>query len=111
MPLLESTDAEIGLHNPYSNVSCFIVYLYSMEFGSPPLYTEINRVARKLDLSLLKQLGPFIKALHITTYNAERQKNSDDKIGTGEMLGGAWFNIGGAFLLWRGALMKEEWIF
>ena len=47
----EGMDPEIGLNNPYSKVTCFILYLYSMEFGTPPLYSELNRVAREMDLS------------------------------------------------------------
>ena len=44
-------DDELSLWNPYSRITCFILYLYSMEFGQPPLYAELNRVCREMDLS------------------------------------------------------------
>ena len=47
---LTDGDSEIGLYNPYSKITCIILYIYSMEFGTPPLYTELNRVAREMDL-------------------------------------------------------------
>ena len=40
----------------------------------------------------------------------EDGKNSEDKIKTGQMIGGVEWNLSGAYLLWRGAAMKEEWI-
>ena len=54
---------EICLLSPYSKVYNFILYLYSMELGSPPIYAEINRVTRSGDMKYLKTLGPFIKCL------------------------------------------------
>lgn len=103
-------DEELGLHNPYSKVTCFTLYLYSLELGTPPLYSEANRVARDMDLSLLKELGPFLRALHEVTYGAEYNRDPEDKIKTGEMIekneGGIKYNIAGSFLLWRGAGMK-----
>ena len=42
---------EIGIDNPYSRITCFILYIYSMEFGTPTLYSELNRIARDIDLS------------------------------------------------------------
>ena len=44
-------DDELGLSNPYSKATCLIMQLYSMEIGSPPLYAEINRMAREMDKS------------------------------------------------------------
>ena len=60
---LDSKDEELGLGNPYSKVTCFILYLYSLEFGAPPLYSELNRVSRDMDLSYLQTLGPFARAI------------------------------------------------
>ena len=40
---LDKDNKILGLVCPYSNVTCLILYLYSMEFGSPPLYAELNR--------------------------------------------------------------------
>ena len=47
------------LQDPYHPAVCMILYLYSMELGSPPLYSELNRVARDMDMSQLENLGPF----------------------------------------------------
>lgn len=44
---------ELCILNPYSNITCFILYLYSCEFGDPPFYAELNRVTRTMDTSLL----------------------------------------------------------
>lgn len=54
---------EYSLINPYSKSTCLMLYLYSLELGVPPLYAEINRVARTGDTTQLLTLGPFIKAL------------------------------------------------
>ena len=64
-------------------MTCLLVYLYSMELGSPPLYSEINRVERDMDLSYLQELGPFIKALSQITQYAEGNKGKNDKIAPG----------------------------
>ena len=42
-----------------------------MEFGSPPIYSELNRVAREMDLTQLETLGPFAWALYWITSVAE----------------------------------------
>ena len=34
------------LSNPYHPATCFVLYLYSLELGNPPLYAELNRVIR-----------------------------------------------------------------
>ena len=43
------TGSELSLSNPYSPVACWVLYLYSMELGSPPLYMELNRASRESD--------------------------------------------------------------
>ena len=42
-------DPVLGIHNPYSKITCLVIYLYSMELGYPPLYAELARVSRDLD--------------------------------------------------------------
>ena len=82
-----------------------------MELGSPPLYAEANRVARDMDFSLLKQLGPFIRALYVITSYGEDKKARKDKIKTGDRVKFcATGHMARGFLLWRGAGMKDEWI-
>jgi len=71
-------DTELGLTNPYSKISCFIVNLYSMEFGNPQFYSVVNKAAREMDLTNLKYLGPFVRALSVITANAEMWKQDDD---------------------------------
>ena len=62
-PLQRSMDPELGLENPYSKATCILLYLYSMELGTPPLYSELNRVSREMDTRQLNDLGPIQKAL------------------------------------------------
>ena len=40
-----------GVYNSYSIVTLILLYMYSMEFGDPPLYAEVNRVCRDMDMS------------------------------------------------------------
>ena len=42
---------ELNFKDPYSKIVCMILYLYSMELGTPPLYAEANRCARDLDFT------------------------------------------------------------
>ena len=98
-------DSELGLYNPYSKVTCFILYLYSMELGSPPLYAELNRVARDMDLTQLTNLGPILRALFFITFFAEKHRSDSDKIMPGTQIGGVFGNMAGCFLLFRGVQM------
>ena len=59
---------DLNLGDPYSKISCLVLYLYSMELGSPPLYSEINRVSRTMDESQLVNLGPNLMALGIVIW-------------------------------------------
>ena len=63
IPVLESQDPILGVLNPYSKICCFVMILYSMELGTPPLYAEVNRVVREMDMKLLQDFGPFLKVL------------------------------------------------
>ena len=62
-PLELGTKSDLDLENPYGPVACWMLYLYSMELGSPPLYLELNRAAREMDKTKLPQLGKFALAL------------------------------------------------
>ena len=77
-----------------------------MELGDPPLYAELNRVARDMDLTQLKNLGPIQKAMNSITNGAEKYRTADDKIKNGVQikykLGGVYDNIAGVFMLFRG---------
>ena len=87
-----------------------ILYLYSMELGSPQLYADANRAARDMDLTFLRELGPFINALGYITLASEDKKKLTDKVTPGMNLSEVEHNMAGAFLLFRGAPMKDEWI-
>ena len=54
---------EMNLYNPYSKVSCLLLYIYTMELGSPPLYAELNKVRRTMDVDHLMKIGPYSYAL------------------------------------------------
>ena len=77
---------DLNLVNPYGKMSCLILYLYSMELGSPPLYYEINRVCRTMDETELESLGPYILALGMVTALSEKNRDQSDKIVTGEKI-------------------------
>ena len=68
----EGKGGELDLSDPYSKVTCFILFLYSMELGSPPLYSELNKVCRMMDLKNLDTLGPFARCLDVIIEGAER---------------------------------------
>lgn len=85
MTLSETDEAlnlkdDLDLGNPYSKITCLVLYLYSMELGSPPLYYEINRVSRSKDESQLATLGPYIMALGLITSRSEKRRDDVDKI-------------------------------
>lgn len=106
----DEEDNELNLCDPYSKISCLILYMYSCEFGAPPLYSELNRVCRTMDLEHLRTLGPFAQCLHEIADNAEFYRKEGDKMPTGEDIGGTEQNMAGLFMLWRGLQMKDEWI-
>ena len=41
---------------------------------------------------------------------AEYNKSDDDKVTTGHALGGKYMNLGGSFMLFRGAPMQDDWV-
>lgn len=95
--------SDLGFKNPYSLISCLVLKLYTIEFGTPSLYEEANRAARDMDETHLKNLGPFLNALsHVISF-AESERPPIDKILTGKMINPTVENnMGGAFVLWRG---------
>ena len=104
-------DEELGLLSPYSSISAFVLYVYSMELGDPPLYAVLNRAMRDKDLIDLEDLGPFARALSEVTYRAEDHREKDDKIQTGRAIReakgeGVVDNFSGIFSLFRGSPMK-----
>ena len=62
----------------------------------------------------MENLGPYAWALSLTTLLTESNRHPEDKIETGLSLrkerGGSVYNIGGVFLVWKGARMKAEQI-
>lgn len=95
---------ELNLANPYSRIVCFVLYLYSLEFGTPPLYAELNRVTREMDTSQLKTLGPIALVLWIITSYAEESRAPGDKIESGrDIYSRVSYNLAGLALFFRGA--------
>lgn len=108
MKLNEDMNDDMNLKNPYGKISCLILYLYSLELGSPPLYFEINRVCRTMDKSHLHSLGPYIKALGVVTIFTEKNREIRDKIRPGADISNyKQLNLAGLFILYRGATMKN----
>ena len=108
IPLELNSDSDLSLNNPYSAVSCWVLYLYSMELGSPPLYLELNRASRNLDMHFLSQLGPFALALQSVCIWGEYHKKYEDRILPDQLIDGGYLT--GSFILWRGASMELDWI-
>jgi len=96
--------------NPYSPEVLLILNLYSME---PPFYAALNKAMRDLDMDKLKTLGPFAKAIYMVLM---RGNNSDYKRDDALERGEDYFCHDSqgyfcrSFLLFRGALMNNEWI-
>jgi len=51
-----------------------------------------------------------LQALGRVTVGAEYNKSVDDKVTTGKSLGGVFYNLGGSFMLFRGAPMQDDWV-
>ena len=62
-PLKEYGYDDLDLSNPYGAAACWILSVYSMEFGNPPFYSALNKACRDMDKTQLDHLGPFAKAL------------------------------------------------
>jgi len=107
-PLNTNKKDDLDVYYPYSRITCFILYLYSMELGDPPLFAELNRITRQNDLTQLENLGPMQRVLNEITWAAEQMRDSTDKMPTGKMIGGEDMNIAGIFLLYRGMKMTDE---
>jgi len=101
-----------NLTNPYSKATCLILYLYSMELGSVPLFAAVNRAIRSRDASSVHSLGPYAFALAIVTDMAEQNRIEGDKYLTGAESGEdeALGIFGESFVVYRGGRMKTEWI-
>lgn len=88
--------------------------LYSMEFGSPPLYAEVNRVCRDMDMEYFHLLGPYIRVLYSITTIVETNREEGDRIQTGQefkdLNDKKDQNLAGVFMVFRGAVMREEWL-
>lgn len=104
-----SPDEDLDITNPYGKMTCLILYIYSLELGSPPLYSIINKIIRDSDLKNLTMLGPYIKSLGVVTFYAERKRYQSDQIKSGYFLN-KWepYNFLGIFLVFRGAQIDQK---
>jgi len=109
-PMKYSETEDNGLYNPEGPALMLMLWLYSIE---PPFYSDLNKAMRYLDQKQLKHLGPWAKALHIITVEAE--KNRKDSYTAGEDITRVKPDhpIGNQccmFLLFKGIPMKDDWI-
>lgn len=91
------------LQKPNSKICCYVLYLYSMETGRPPLYSIVNNACRDLDTARLRSVGPFARVMHEILSGSEKNRAKGDRIPTIST------NLT-SFLLFRGASMKKEWL-
>jgi len=100
----------VTFFDPYSPEVLLIANLYSME---PPFYADVNNASRTMDITKLKTLGPFARAIYLMLMFGDRSdKKREDVLEIGmnfkntDPLG----RMCRSFLLFRGALMQKEWI-
>jgi len=55
-----------------------------MELGNPALHVILNRAIRYQDISHIDTLGPFAYALQSITANAEKFKDKEERLVTGQ---------------------------
>ena len=55
-----------------------LIYIYSMQFGNPALFTIQNLAMRTGDIAYLESLGPYSVAMWAVTSSSEEGR--DDKI-------------------------------
>ena len=86
--------------------------LYTMEIGTPPFYSALNRAIREKDPSQLKNLGPAAQVYNKILSTTEKYRSEQDKVPNGQdaMLkdGGLMYNMHGIYLLMRGVNMTED---
>lgn len=109
LPLKEAQDDENGFNsdsnfcNPYSKITCLILYLLSMDLGSPPLYHTLNKANREMNESMLEKVGPLARGIGKILINAELYRKDKDKIEPGFKSEGVDMNMAGAFIVFKGA--------
>ena len=97
----------MNLYNPYSKVSCLLLYLYTLELSQPPLYAILNKARRTMDTHYLMTLGPFSYGLFSVLQRAEENRKHIERIKPGiEYKDDVLDNYAGLFMLFKGAKMK-----
>ena len=117
LPLKEAQDDENGFHsdsnfcNPYGKITCLILYLMSMELGSPPLYATLNKASRAMDVKMLNNMGPLARALGKILINAENYRKEKDKLESGCKVNiDVDQNLAGTFIAFKGGLLQKSWL-
>jgi len=108
-----------ALNEPLSDQICedpnspevqLILYLNSIE---PSFYDDLNEASKNMDQAKVKTLGPFAMALYAVLQKGwKAEAKRDNALKRGDQLKGR-DQLGcfsGSFLLFRGALMKKEWV-
>lgn len=104
---------ELCIANPYSLATCYFLYLYSLELGSPPLYLELDVSSRMMEMNNLESLGPFARVFSEIMTSGDKRRHDSDKIKPGMQScitesGGSKHNMEGMFMLYSGAMMQES---
>ena len=110
-PGAEGFSSDNNLCNPESRNVAVLFYIYSMQFGSPPLSSVQNGALRTGDTTHLASLGPFSCAMLYAASNAEYLRK--DKIKRGYDIAADSQSLGflrASFMLFRGAALKQDQI-
>lgn len=77
-PGAEGYASDNNLCNPQSRNVALLFYIYSMQFGNPPLSNVQNEALRTGDTTHLASLGPYACAMSYAASNAEYLR--EDKV-------------------------------
>ena len=107
----------MGVRNPYSLASTFLLYIYSIQLGEPPLFAVLNKEIREHSQELLPYLGAYQRALQEVTEFAEGFKVPEHRLPNGHLYAtlcpggrGVPQNFAGSMLAFRGAQMLSSQI-
>jgi len=80
----------------------------------PPFYADLNLASKYMDKSKIETLGPFSKAIWGVLYrgdDSDKKREDACEIGESFRLTDDLGYMCRSFLLFRGALMEDEWIY
>jgi len=95
------------LWNPENIFVKVLFYLYSME---PPLYGQLSKASREMDMSKIDTLGPFARALlEVLGGGNNVEKKRKDALKRGKEIGssGPLGRFSQSFIVFRGVKMED----